>query len=156
MRLCRNGFSGVPKYSLIPEGETANSVRFVLPTIARYVGGRLPDMAHRLAQACAFAGKLRPAVVITPFMSMLSFTASRSRLLFASAGQLSMKARLPESFLLIRGVNEHPLHRTSKASATANRFKITRPKYSRAQGSRGDVFCKRGPQKGDLPGRLRL
>ncbi|PYJ02189.1 MAG: hypothetical protein DMF00_02375, partial [Verrucomicrobia bacterium] len=42
----------------------------------------------------------------------------------------SMKARLPESFLLIRGVNEHPLDRTSKVSATANRLKITRPKYS--------------------------
>src|SRR4029453_9248190 len=40
-----------------------------------------------------------------------------------------MKARLPESLLLIRGVNEHPLDRTSKANATVNRFKVTRPKY---------------------------
>src|ERR1700741_4084982 len=41
-----------------------------------------------------------------------------------------MKAPLPESFLLIRGVNEHPLPRTSKASTRANRLKIRGPKYS--------------------------
>src|SRR6266404_7341375 len=28
-----NGFTGVPKYSFIPDGETANSVMLVLPTI---------------------------------------------------------------------------------------------------------------------------
>src|SRR5437016_10411350 len=28
-----NGFSGVPKYSFMPDGEIANSVMFVLPTI---------------------------------------------------------------------------------------------------------------------------
>ena len=88
MRLRRNGFSGVPKYSLIPEGETANSVRFVLPTICTL---RLRAIARHAASAraglCVCWKICEPAVVITPFMSMLSFTASRNRLLFASDGQ---------------------------------------------------------------------
>jgi hypothetical protein len=37
-----------------------------------------------------------------------------------------MKARFPES-LLKRGKNEHPLHRTSEASATGNHLKPAGP-----------------------------
>ena len=37
-----------------------------------------------------------------------------------------MKARLPES-LLGRGKNEHPLHRTSEASASGNHLEPTGP-----------------------------
>ena len=57
-----------------------------------------------------------PAVVTTPFTSMLSLIASRNRLLFSSAGQYLMKARLPESFRLKRGRDEHPLNITSEAN----------------------------------------
>src|SRR5215207_5851303 len=31
------GFRGVPKYSLMPEGETANSLRFAFPTICTFL-----------------------------------------------------------------------------------------------------------------------
>jgi hypothetical protein len=40
-----------------------------------------------------------------------------------------MKARLPESFLLKRGKNEHPLHKTSEASAIGNHLETARPGY---------------------------
>src|SRR4029079_2695955 len=100
------------------------------------------------AGLCVCWKNCEPAVVITPCMSVLSFTASRNRLLLVHAGEYSMKARLPESFLLMSGVNEHPLHRTSKASATANRLKITRTKYStRTRLGGGERFANADRQK---------
>src|SRR6266403_1976503 len=83
-----NGFTGVPKYSFMPDGEIANSVRFVLPTICT-----LRWRAIARHGASFFAGlwvteKIsEPAVVTTPFISMLSLTASLSPLLLGSGGQ---------------------------------------------------------------------
>src|SRR3954470_17184699 len=94
IRLRRSGFFGVPKYSFKPEGATANSVRFVLPTMTT-----LRRRAPARHGASAFAGawvvwkKFEPAVVTTPFMSMLSLTASRNRLPFGSAGNCLINAR---------------------------------------------------------------
>src|SRR5258707_12064038 len=71
-----NGFSGVPKYSLNPEGATANSLRLVFPTICA-----LRWRATARHAASFFAGGAwvernpEPAVVTTPFMSMLSLMA---------------------------------------------------------------------------------
>src|SRR6476659_5511116 len=77
IRLRFNGFTGVPKYSFMPDGEIANSVMFVLPTICTL--RRRATARH----AASFSAGLwvweknpEPAVVTTPFMSMLSLTAS--------------------------------------------------------------------------------
>src|SRR3954462_2787993 len=82
-----NGLTGVPKYSFIPDVATANSVRFVLPTICTF---RWRAIAIQAASACAGLCVRRknsePAVVMTPLTSILSFTASRSCLLFGSEG----------------------------------------------------------------------
>src|SRR4030081_2141201 len=51
IRLCRSGFFGVPKNSFKPEGATANSVMFVLPTMAT-----LRRRAVARHGASAFAG----------------------------------------------------------------------------------------------------
>lgn len=83
-----NGLRGVPKYSLKPEGATANSLRFALPTnwtprsraIAR-------QAASFLAGGAFFKKYSEPAVVTKPRMSMLSFTATRSLPVCDGAGQ---------------------------------------------------------------------
>src|SRR5258708_2391802 len=77
LRELLSGLAGVPKYSLKPEGATANSLKFALPTnwtlrcraIARHE-------ASFSAGARFLARRFEPAVVTTPFTSMLSFTAS--------------------------------------------------------------------------------
>src|ERR1041385_4556005 len=88
MRSCFNGFRGVPKYSFKPDGDTANSVMFVLPTICT---PRWRAIARHGASDSAglwvFRKNSEPAVVTTPFMSMLSLIASFNWLLFGSGGQ---------------------------------------------------------------------
>jgi hypothetical protein len=53
--------------------------------------------------------KFEPAVVTTPFMSMLSLIASRKRLLSASAGHCLINERSPGRCLVNSGTAEHPL-----------------------------------------------
>src|SRR5687768_2467771 len=79
-----SGLLGVPKYSLMPDGETANSLRLVLPTIST-PRCRAParQAASRRAGGLCLRRYSEPAVVTLPFMSMLSFTASRSLPLFS-------------------------------------------------------------------------
>src|SRR5208283_3654104 len=88
LRRLLNGFFGVPKYSFKPEGATANSLRFVFPTIRTF---RLRAIARQSASVDAGGLFLmrysEPALVTTPCISMLSFTASRNCLLSAGAGQ---------------------------------------------------------------------
>ena len=52
----------------------------------------------------------------TPFISMLSFTASLNPLLSAAGGQYWMKARFPGSRWLKPGMAEHPTQRTTAAN----------------------------------------
>ena len=72
----------------MPEGATANSLKFALPTISTP-----RRRAFAKQGASCFAGLLvfekysDPAVVITPFMSMLSLTASFSRVSPSGGGQ---------------------------------------------------------------------
>ena len=62
--------------------------------IARHAGARSPDMsASRFAGELCLARNSEPAVVTTPFMSIRSFTASRSFLFPGGGGQYSMNAR---------------------------------------------------------------
>src|SRR5580704_16548934 len=81
-------FLGVPKYSLRPEGETANSLRLVFPTIWTF---RPREIAMQFASCKAgglfLARYCEPAVVTTPLISMESFTARRTCLLCFGAGQ---------------------------------------------------------------------
>src|SRR5450432_177000 len=122
-----SGLVGVPKYSLKPEGATANSLMFVLPTNCTF---RSREMARHgasfSASACVFASNSEPAVVTTPFMSMLSLTATFGAVLLCAGAQYLMKARLPESFVLKRGKSEQPLKRTSDDSASRNDLPGTR------------------------------
>ena len=88
LRELLSGLAGVPKYSLKPEGATANSLKFALPTIWTL---RCRAIARHEASFSAgtrfLARRSEPAVVTTPFMSMLSFTASFNWLLFSAGGQ---------------------------------------------------------------------
>ena len=66
-----------------------------------------------------------------------------------------MKARLPES-LVGRGKSEHPLQRTSEASATGNPIKDKAPRTFHARNAGGmRVFCKHDRQK-SVPGVRRV
>src|SRR5438552_4885373 len=83
-----NGFTAVPKYSFMPDGETANSVRFVLPTICTSRWRAIARHGASFSAGLWVSKKIsEPAVVITPFMSMLSLTASLRPLLFGFGGQ---------------------------------------------------------------------
>src|SRR4051812_26819412 len=74
--------------------------------------------------ASAFAGlwvnrkKFEPAVVTTPFMSMLSLIARRRRLSPVSAGNCLMKARSPGRCLVNNGTAEQPLSALKTKIAT--------------------------------------
>ena len=46
-----NGLLGVPKKSLMPEGATANSLRFVFPTICTFLAVLSPGTRHHLSPA---------------------------------------------------------------------------------------------------------
>src|ERR1043166_3265341 len=126
IRKLLSGFLGVPKYSFMPEGATANSVMFVLPTIRTL---RRRAMARQAASAFAGWGvkrkKFEPAVVTTPFMSMLSLIASRKPLSLVSAGNCLINARSPGRCLVNSGTNEHPLNRAIGSAASGSLFKIT-------------------------------
>jgi len=91
---------------LIPEGETANSVRFVLPTICTLRCGHCQTWRIGLRRLVRLLEKLRTGVVIDSFHVDLFFTASRSRLLFASPPAFNESAVAGE-LLVDRGVNEH-------------------------------------------------
>src|SRR6516162_1840179 len=76
------GLPGVPKKSLIPEGATANSLRFVFPTISTFLSRDIfKHAASLVAGGLVSATYWEPAVVTTPLMSMRSLTAKRNRLL---------------------------------------------------------------------------
>lgn len=112
-----NGFAGVPKCSLKPEGATANSLKLVLPTNVTF---RCRAIARQAASL--FAGRLffarysEPAVVTTPLMSMLSFTASLSLPLPSAGGQYAMNALFPASRGAGRGCCEQPPRRPADIS----------------------------------------
>ena len=83
-----NGFTGVPKYSFKPDGEIANSVMFVLPTICKLRCRAIARHGASFSAGLWVSEKIpEPAVVTTPFISMLSLIASRSSLRFGSGGQ---------------------------------------------------------------------
>src|SRR5215467_12421462 len=77
LRELLSGLAGVPKYSLKPDGATANSLKFALPTIWTWrCRAIVRHDASFSAGARFLARRLDPAVVTTPFMSMLSLTAN--------------------------------------------------------------------------------
>src|ERR1700704_4449040 len=86
--LLLKGLLGVPKKSLIPEGATANSLRFVFPTICTFRRRAIARHCASLAAgALCFNIYSEPALVTTPFISMLSLTASLKRDLSDASGQ---------------------------------------------------------------------
>src|ERR1017187_10474813 len=87
------GFFGVPKYRLNPEGESANSLRFVLPTTRTFrARASAMQVASRSAGGSFLETYSDPAVVTTPFKSMRSFTARRKRPLLFGGGQYTINA----------------------------------------------------------------
>src|SRR6266446_4736422 len=113
----------------MPDGEIANSDMFVLPIICKLRARAIARHGASFSAGLWVSEKIsEPAVVTTPFISMLSLTASRSSLRFGSGGQYLMKARLPGRFSLKGGKIEHPLHRTSEASTIGNHLKPMRPR----------------------------
>ena len=79
---------GVPKKLFLPETVIANSGRLVFPTIRTFRSlASARSGASRAAGAWFFEIYSDPAEVTLPFMSMLSFTASRQPVLPAGGGQ---------------------------------------------------------------------
>src|SRR5580765_7624383 len=77
----------------MPEGETANSLRFVFPTICTWRSLAIARHAASVfAGGCLLAKNSEPAEVTWPFRSMLSFTANLNCLLPSAGGQYEMKA----------------------------------------------------------------
>src|ERR1700724_1621169 len=114
--LLLKGLLGVPKKSLIPEGATANSLRFVFPTICTFRRRAIArHCASREAARLVLATYSEPAVVTTPFMSMRSLTARRNRLL----SFLAHLSQLEESATR-EGAPE--LHRGQKVCTTGAMF----------------------------------
>src|SRR3954462_10771395 len=114
-----SGFLAVPKYSFKPAGATANSLLFVFPTIWTFWGRAVArHAASDLAGLWVKRKKFDPAVVTTPFMSMLSLIASRRRWLFSSAPQCLINARSPGRCLVNSGTAEHPLSTVTTETAT--------------------------------------
>ena len=72
--------------------------------------------ASFFAGARVLAKYSEPAVVTTPFMSMLSLIANLSCRLPDFAGQCAMNARLPGKRALTRGTTEQPLRRSKQRS----------------------------------------
>src|ERR1700730_4386352 len=110
-------FLGVPKYSFLPETVTANSVRFVLPTICTFRSrASSRHFASCKAGGLVLATYSEPAVVTTPFMSMRSLTARRNCLLFSGGGQQKMNAlsRVPVRECLSKA--EQPLKKLTSKS----------------------------------------
>src|SRR5262245_41465763 len=94
MRNRSKGLIGVPKNSFIPVVPRANSVRFVLPmmvTSGRRAVAR--HLASRVAGGDVVARYCDPAVVTSPFMSIMSLTARRSLPDSFFVGQYEMNAR---------------------------------------------------------------
>src|SRR6516165_10633549 len=78
-RLWLKGLLGVPKKSLMPEGATASSLRFVFPTICTFLAREIRRHAASVfAGGRVWAKYLEPAVVTTPLTSIRSLTARRS------------------------------------------------------------------------------
>src|SRR4029077_14759805 len=83
-----SGFTAVPKYSFMPDGDTANSLRLVLPTICTLRWRAIARHAASFSAGLWVTEKIsEPAVVTMPFTSMLSLTPSLRPLLFGSGGE---------------------------------------------------------------------
>jgi hypothetical protein len=82
-----SGLAGVPKYSLKPEGATANSLKFALPTIGHCAAARSPGTKHPSPRVRGPGQTLRASRRHHALTSMLSFTASFNWLVFSAGGQ---------------------------------------------------------------------